>query len=216
MKLNSRQEWLQNRKKGLGGSDAAAVLGINPWMSNVDLWQIKTGKKEQPDISEKAVVKYGVQAEELLRKLFELDFPEYQVIYEPNNSFVCPDVPFLLASLDGKLIKKATGEKGFWECKTTEIKRFSDLEKWNNQIPQYYYCQVLHYFNVLPDHNFCILKAQLKRKDNSGNLMLDTRHYFFNREECQSDCDYLKQKEIEFWREYVEKDVCPALILPEI
>ena len=216
MKLNTRQEWLAHRNKGLGGSDAAAVLGINPWMSNVDLWQIKTGRKQQEDIGNKAVVKYGVQAEEYLRKLFVLDYPEYELSYEPHNSFTCPDTPFLLASLDGWLKNKITGEKGIWECKTTEIKRFSDLEKWNNQIPQYYYCQVLHYFNVLPDHTFCILKAQLKRRDNNGNVMLDTRHYFFNKKECQSDCEYLKEKEIEFWRNYVEKDVCPALILPEI
>ena len=216
MQLKTREEWMSHRAKGLGGSDAAAVLGINPWMSNVMLWEIKTRRKQQEDISNKAVVKYGVQAEDYLRKLFILDFPEYEVHYEPNNSFTCPDTPFLLASLDGWLVEKATGAKGFWECKTTEIKRLADLEKWNGQIPQYYYCQVLHYFNVLPDHTFCVLKAQLKRKDNNGNLLLDTRHYFFKREECSTDCEYLKKKEIEFWQNYVVKDIRPALILPEL
>ena len=51
-----RTEWLQERKKGIGGSDAAAILGLNPYMSNVDLWEIKTGRKEQEDISEKEIV----------------------------------------------------------------------------------------------------------------------------------------------------------------
>ena len=53
----TREQWLQERKKGIGGSDAAAVLGLNPYMTNVDLWKIKTGRKEQEDISEKPFVK---------------------------------------------------------------------------------------------------------------------------------------------------------------
>lgn len=70
-----RTEWLQERKKGIGGSDAAAILGLNPYMSNVDLWEIKTGRKEQEDISEKECVKFGVAAEDHLRTLFALDYP---------------------------------------------------------------------------------------------------------------------------------------------
>ena len=59
----SREEWLQARNNRIGGSDAAAIIGLNPYMSNVDLWEIKTGRRQQEDISEKPCVKYGTEAE---------------------------------------------------------------------------------------------------------------------------------------------------------
>ena len=79
--LKDRKEWLENRKR-IGGSDASAIVGLNPYMSNVDLWEIKTGRREQEDISEKSYVKYGTEAEKHLRELFRLDYPEYEVGYK--------------------------------------------------------------------------------------------------------------------------------------
>lgn len=49
--LKSRNEWLSNRER-IGGSDAASILGLNPYRSNVELWQIKTGQLKPEDISE--------------------------------------------------------------------------------------------------------------------------------------------------------------------
>lgn len=216
VKSMGREKWLLERKNGIGGSDAGAIIGVNPFMSNVDLWKIKTGRKEQKDISEKPAVKYGTLAEEYLRELFKLDFPEYEVLHEPFSIIKNKKYPFLFASLDGQLRDRRTGRKGIWECKTSEIRRASDLEKWNNQIPQSYYCQVLHYFGVDDDFDFALLKAQLKRKDMHGNLWLDTRHYFFERKDCQGDINYLQPKEVEFWEENVKKDIMPALILPTL
>ena len=42
----NREEWLKERKKGIGGSDAATVLGKNPWKTNVELWEEKTGRRK--------------------------------------------------------------------------------------------------------------------------------------------------------------------------
>ena len=52
----SREEWLQERKKGIGGSDAAVVIGKSKWKNNVQLWEEKTGRIETPDISDKPYV----------------------------------------------------------------------------------------------------------------------------------------------------------------
>ena len=82
--LNSHDEWLSNRQR-IGGSDAATVLGLNPWKNNVTLWMEKTGMTAAEDISDKPYVKYGHEAEPMLRNLFALDFPEYQVDYVDNN-----------------------------------------------------------------------------------------------------------------------------------
>ena len=46
----SREQWLQVRKQGIGSSDAAAACGLNPHMSMLELWMIKTGRMQnQPD-----------------------------------------------------------------------------------------------------------------------------------------------------------------------
>lgn len=209
--LNSREEWLQNRKR-IGGSDASAILGRNPYKTNIELWQEKTGRTLPEDISDKPYVKYGIAAEEHLRALFALDHPEYTVCYEENNIWINDRMPWSHASLDGWLIDKE-GRNGIWECKTTNILQSMQKEKWKQQIPDNYYVQVLHYLMVT-EFDFAVLKAQLKY-DFGGEIYLQTRHYPIERSEVQEDIDYLIQKEAEFW-EYVKSDKVPPLELPEI
>lgn len=209
--LNSREEWLQNRKR-IGGSDASAILGRNPYKTNIELWQEKTGRTLPEDISDKPYVKYGIAAEEHLRALFALDHPEYTVCYEENNIWINDRMPWAHASLDGWLIDKE-GRNGIWECKTTNILQSMQKEKWKQQIPDNYYVQVLHYLMVT-EFDFAVLKAQLKY-DFGGEIYLQTRHYLIERSEVQEDIDYLIQKEAEFW-EYVKSDKVPPLELPEI
>lgn len=208
----SREEWLQARNNRIGGSDAAAIIGLNPYMSNVDLWEIKTGRRQQEDISKKSYVKYGTEAEQYLRELFRMDYPEYDVEYEENNMFVNDRYPWAHASLDGWL-KDQNGRTGVWECKTTNILNSQQKEKWNSRIPDSYYCQILHYFMVT-EFNFAILKAQLKY-DYGDDVMCITKHYRIERTEVEQDIRYLAEKEKEFW-ECMKEDQKPTLILPRI
>lgn len=210
--LNSREEWLKNRNKGIGGSEISAVVGCNPYMDNVVLWEIKTGRRKADDISDKPYVRYGTQAEEHLRTLFALDFPQYKVMYEENNSFANDRYPFAQASLDGWL-KDENGRLGILEIKTTEILRSGQMDKWKDRIPMNYYCQVCFYMAVM-EADFSVLKAQLKT-DFDGDVRLETKHYHIERNEAQEDIDYLMQKGAEFW-EYVKSDTRPPLVLPEI
>lgn len=209
--LAGREEWLQARNR-IGGSDAAAIIGLNPYMSNVDLWEIKTGRKQQEDISEKSYVKYGTEAEKHLRELFKLDYPEYTIFYEENNMFLNDAYPWAHASLDG-WIKDKDGHTGILECKTTNILNSHQKEKWDNRIPDNYYCQILHYFMVT-EFKFAILKAQLKY-DYGDDVMCITKHYRIDRAEVEQDIRYLEKKEKEFWG-YVKEDRKPTLILPRI
>lgn len=210
--LSSREEWLKHRMQGIGGSEISAVVGLNPYMSNVDLWELKTGAMEPEDISDKPYIKYGTQAEPLLRELFKLDFPQYEVFYEENNSFRNSKFPWALASLDG-WIRDENGRVGVWECKTTNILQSMQKEKWNHQIPSNYYCQVLFYMAVI-EADFAVLKAQMKTEFN-GILYLQTRHYFIERADVQEDMDYLMGKGAEFWESVKNKEK-PGLLLPEI
>lgn len=210
--LKDREAWLKNRTRGIGGSDISAVVGLNPYKTNVDLWMEKTGQTTPEDISEKDYVKYGTEAECHLRELFKLDFPQYAVDYVENNSFTNSKYPWAVASLDGWLTDE-DGRRGVWECKTTNILQSMQKEKWRNQIPMNYYCQCLFYMAVY-EAEFCVLKAQLKTVFD-GVPYLQTRHYFIERSEVQADIDYLMQKGSEFW-ESVQSGQCPALVLPAI
>ena len=209
--LKNRDEWLKNRTR-IGGSDASAIVGMNPYMSNVELWEIKTGITAQRDISEEPYVKYGTEAEQHLRELFKLDFPEYEMHYAENNMWTNDKYPFSHASLDGWLIDQ-DGRMGIWECKTTNILKSMQKEKWRERIPDNYYIQLLHYFMVT-EFEFAILKAQLKSEFN-GDVYIQTKHYKIERVDVEEDIKYLADAESKFW-EQVQKKTRPALLLPEI
>lgn len=209
--LKNHEEWLNSRGR-IGGSDASAIVGCNPYRTNVELWKIKTGKLQAEDISDKPYVKYGTNAEQYLRELFKLDYPEYEVFYEDNNMFTNDKYPFAHASLDGWL-RDDKGRMGIWECKTTNILNSAQTQKWKNRIPDNYYIQVLHYLMVT-EFDFVVLKAQLKF-DYGEDVYLQTKHYKIERAEVQEDIDYLIQEEEKFWN-YVVNDRQPSLLLPAI
>lgn len=210
--LKSREEWLINRRKGLGGSDCSAVIGLNPYKSNVDLWRLKTGRTEQEDISDKPYVQYGNKAERHLRELFKLDYPQFDVDYVENNSFYNAKYPFARASLDGWLTDDS-GRKGVLEIKTTEILSAGQRAKWKDRIPDNYFCQVLFYMAVI-EADFAVLKAQIKTVID-GDVSLETKHYKIEREDVQGDIDYLMNACKDFWQ-YVKDDKEPPLVLPSL
>ena len=115
----SREEWLEARKNYIGGSDASAIVGMNPYKTNNDLWLEKTGKVTPEDISDKPYVKYGTNAEIHLRELFKLDFPQFNVEYVENNMFINDRFPWAHASLDGWLTDE-NGRKGILEIKVID------------------------------------------------------------------------------------------------
>lgn len=215
MSLSEHGEWLENRKKGIGGSDAASVVGLSSFKSNVRLWEEKTGRREPEDISDKPYVRYGKEAEKHIRELFKLDYPQYRVDYDEfgmiaNN----PNMPFAFSTLDGDLTEISTGRKGILEIKTTEIMRAGQWDEWNGCVPQTYYCQVLHQL-LSTGYDFAILKAQIKYTARDGSKCAAIRHYLIERENILDDIKWLAEQEKTFWK-CVQEDRKPPLILPEI
>lgn len=190
IQFDSMEEWLVNRK-GIGGSDASAILGLNPYKTNQELWMEKKGQMSPVDISGKSYVKYGNDAEPLLRALFALDYPEYKVEYYDNNIIINKKYPWAHASLDGELMDP-DGRRGILEIKTTNILQSMQWEKWDNRIPDNYYIQVLHYL-LVTEYDFVVLKAQLKRV-RDGEVRLTTKHYHIEREEVLSDIKNLLKR----------------------
>lgn len=205
----TRADWLEERKKGIGGSDAATILGLNPYKTTIELWEEKTGRKEAPDISDKPYVKYGTMMEPILRESFKIKHPEFEVLHEENTIMKHQVYPFLFASLDGILVNKETGEKGILEIKTSEVLRSMQKEKWKDKIPDNYYCQVLHYLNVT-GFTFVKLFAELTY----GEDYQANKTYTIDRKDVENDIKLLQEKEIQFWKKYIEKDKRPPLVLP--
>ena len=211
IQFDSFDSWL-NARHGIGGSDASAVLGLNPYKTNTDLYLEKTGQRIAPDISDKDYVKYGHDAEPLLRQLFALDHPEYKVEYFGDNMIRNEKYQWAHASLDGELTDQ-DGRKGILEIKTTNILQSMQREKWNDRIPDNYYIQVLHYL-LVTEYDFVELRAQLK-SEWQGQIRLQTKDYHIERSDVEEDIEILRQAEEEFWQK-VQRRKQPNLILPEI
>ena len=195
--FEDEKAWLKGRLNGIGGSDASAVVGKNPYKTNIELFEEKTGRRIVPDISEKPYVIYGKEAEQYIRELFRLDYPQYQVMQHEYRILQSLDYPFMQASLD----------------KTTNILQSMQYEKWKDRIPDNYYIQVLHYL-LVTGYEFVVLRAHL-RSNWGTDVRTQVKHYFIERTEVQADLDYLQEEEIKFWK-YVESGRKPPLILPEI
>lgn len=204
--------WLKGRMNGIGGSDASAIVGMNPYKTNIELFEEKTGRRIPEDISEKPYVIYGKKAEEHIRELFRLDYPEYQIEHHESRILQSIEYPFMQASLDGELTDQS-GRRGILEIKTTNILRSMQYEKWKDRIPDNYYIQVLHYL-LVTGYDFVVLRAHLV-SEWGKDKRTTVKHYFIEREEVLDDLVVLLQEEKKFW-EYVESGRKPPLILPEI
>lgn len=211
--FKNRDEWLAGRLDlhGIGGSDASAACGLNPWRDNVDLWEIKTGRKKAPDISDNERVQYGQEAEEYLRRLYQLkNKDKYEVQYIKDVILQNNEHPEFLYSPDGLLFEKATGRKGIWECKTTTIMKSFDKEKWNNKVPDNYFVQTLHGLNTT-GFDFVELFAELTYPGGYSQL----RTYHFERADHEEDCKFVSTSVQDFWT-YVQDDRRPSLKMPAI
>lgn len=136
---SSTEEWLEIRKSGLGGSDAAAVLGISPWNSPYALWAEKTGQYA-PNRSSSFYLNAGHILEGYVASCVQ---DELGIELKEDTSVFCNDAhPFMLATVD----RFGVDEDILVECKTTGE---YGIQHWANGVPDYYECQVRHYMAVL-------------------------------------------------------------------
>lgn len=208
--FDTRLEWLKARGRTIGGSDAACLVGMNPWKSNVDLYHSLTSM-EEPEEQTNPAMEYGTKAEAPLRELFKVDHPELIVRYKENNLWTNDDFPFGHASLDGWIEDPEENKIGVLEIKTATIQNAAQGEKWRDSIPDNYYCQLLWYMGLC-DFDFAYLRAQLKSGYGWATQLVEFR---IDREECQEDIDILFGMAKKFWH-YVEIGQEPPLILPEV
>jgi putative phage-type endonuclease len=133
-------EWLDWRKKGIGGSDASVVCGVNKYRSPIELWMDKTGKLHYDVAGEAAY--WGTQLESLVKVEFT---KRTGIEINPVNQLLqSAEYPYMLANLDGTCRHPIHGDCVF-EAKTSSAYR--DKE-WSDAIPDEYILQIQHYMAV--------------------------------------------------------------------
>lgn len=137
----SRANWLKWRNKGVGGSDAACICGINKYKSPVELWMEKAGQIEPKESGEAAY--WGTILEPIVRKEFSLRSNlKVKVV---KSMLQHSEHTFMLANLDGVVIDPECGECIF-EAKTASAFKSEQWE--DNNIPEDYMLQIQHYMAV--------------------------------------------------------------------
>lgn len=140
MNLHNKEAWLEARRKGIGGSDAAAILGISPWRSQLDVYLEKIGDQSGA-IDETEAMRWGHLLEPAVKKAYQaatgrtlLGLGDYEMVQHPEHEW-------LLASLDDYVEDKDKG-LGIFEAKTTSAWKGAD---WDDKVPPYYNAQGQHY-----------------------------------------------------------------------
>lgn len=135
VKTASHGEWLALRSTYIGGSDAAAVIGLNPFSSPYALWAEKTG--QIPCFAGNLATEVGTFLEEFVAQKFAAETGKK--VRKCKQSFFNTDYPFAIANIDREIV----GEDAGLEIKTTSelnMKKFK-----GGEYPANYYCQCVHY-----------------------------------------------------------------------
>ena len=142
-----REEWLEIRKRGIGSSDAAAAVGLNPYKSQLELWLEKTGRdtglpKTDPDDDESPMYwgnvlepivawHYGKRTGNKVRRV-------NAVLQHPD-----PKMSWMLANIDREVI--GADDVQILECKTAGL---NGARLWKEGVPEYVQLQVMHQLAV--------------------------------------------------------------------
>ena len=209
----TREEWLKCRRQGIGGSDAGCIVGANPWKSARQLWREKTGADKPDDISDKPAVRFGKEAEQHLRALFLLTYPQYICEYHEFRMYANDRLPFIFATLDGELTD-ADGRRGILEIKTTTIQQAKQWFDWDDCIPQHYYIQILHQLLACDWAEYVELFAHI-RYSKGEEIRAALRKFSIERHDVEQDLQILEEREIQFYKQW-QTGTEPPYILPEI
>jgi putative phage-type endonuclease len=138
----SRAEWLQARRKGIGGSDAAAICGVNPWRGPLSVYLSKIG--EAPDADANEAMEWGTELEDTIAKVFSRR--TQQKVKRCNMILQHNDYDFMLANVDRFTLDDEEGEWGVLEVKNVGEYRREDWA--DGAVPEYYEIQGQHYMAV--------------------------------------------------------------------
>ncbi|KAF5045664.1 YqaJ-like viral recombinase domain protein [anaerobic digester metagenome] len=186
----NRPEWLVLRQKGIGGSDAGAILGLNKWKTPFQVYLDKTEPIADDEQSESAY--WGVTLEDLVAR--EFTKRTGKKVRRNNRMLISSEYPWMIANLDREVV----GEDSILECKTTNA--FMAKEWDGDEIPASYIIQIQHYLAVTGAK-----KAYVA-------VLIGGQKFIWK--EIQRDEELIQtiiDLERRFWADHVLKGVPPAL-----
>lgn len=184
-----KKEWLKYRKQGIGGSDAGAVCGLNPYRTAMQVYQDKTSE----DIEEidNEAMRQGREFEDYVARRFTE--ATGKKVRRANAMFYHEKYPFMLADVDRMVV----GENAGLECKTASPYM---AEQWENgKIPLSYQIQCLHYMAVCNADAWYIAVLIYGR---------EFKYYKIERDEEMIE-DLIRIEE-NFWQNHVLKGQMPS------
>ena len=190
VKNMSHEEWLINRRVGIGGSDVGAICGLSKWNSAYSIYLRKIGEAPQQEESQQA--HFGTVLEEVVAK--EFTKATGKKLRRCNKMLRHKVNDFMIANIDRMVV----GEKAFLECKTTSAYNFKEWE--GDNIPEVYMLQIQHYMEVL-DYDYCYIACLI-----GGNNFIWKK---INRD--KELVSIIVDIEKKFWNENVMKRIPPAI-----
>ena len=180
--------WLAYRKKGIGGSDAGAVCGFNPYRTAMEVYQDKTSK-EIVELDNEAM-RQGREFEDYVaRRFIEATGKK---VRRANAMYYDENHPFMLADVDRMIV----GENAGLECKTASPYL---ADKWEDgKIPMHYQLQCYHYMSVMNTDMWYI-----------AVLIYGREFKFYRIERDEEIIADLIRIERDFWENNVKKGILP-------
>lgn len=186
----SRQDWLNRRRKTLGGSDAAGIVHLSKWSTPYTVWADKTGRL--PDKEDTEAMRIGRDLEEYVARRFAESTGKK--VRRLNAMLYNPAYPFAHADIDRAVV----GEDAGLECKTTSdqnLKKFA-----NTDFPEQYYAQCVHYLAVTGAERWYL-----------AVLVFGRGFFVYTLERDETEIAALMTAEAAFMRQYVRTDSPPPV-----
>lgn len=188
----TREDWLAARREGIGGSDAAAILGMSPYESAYDVWLDKTGRTESKEVSLPMML--GQELEETVARLWAAESSKR--VMRSGFMYRSCDHKWMLANVDRVVV----GENAGLECKTTSsltnIRRLK-----SGDFPDTYYAQCVHYMAVTGADRWYLAILELG---------CSPKFHMFTLDRDQEEIALLIENEREFWENHVLTGTAPA------
>lgn len=186
----------QVRRTGLGGSDAAKVVGVSPWGGRMDLYMEKLG--HSAPLLETEAMRWGTILEDPIAREYALH--SGRRIRRAADTIRHPDYPFLFAHIDRWSDKKGTPRRGL-ECKTAGVFFAKDFgEPGTDQVPDYYHVQCDHYMAVTGAQSWDL-----------AVLIGGQRFAIYTIRRDDDLIEELIRQEVEFWNEHVVPGIPPEV-----
>lgn len=184
----NHEDWLEWRRKGIGGSDSATIAGLNPYGSLYELWADKQGFLSPKEDNE--AMRTGRDLEQYVAERF-CEATGKKVKRLPYM-YSHKDYSFITANIDRKVV----GENAGLECKTTNLFNRTDFE--GGEVQPNYICQCWHYMNVMGYDKMYL-----------AVLILGKGFFWYEIEKDEAQQAALLKAEVEFWEKYVIGDEVP-------